>query len=286
MKSRDRAARDGNKTTWEYLSGENRSGSIHKSRQRRQLQVGMQHDHPYRQQNHDAQLDEGAQVIPRRQQQPYRQHARQESVGDQHLGQRHARKRKQRSQPSRFRHRPPAEYRRQHQHEPDEGDFQHFPRPEITHIQAHEHADGHRRRNGERPPRAILQRIHHHQSHHREQNDHDHQHREQRHEAAYFTDLLARHLPQCFPVSPQAAEQHHEILHGTAQNRADHDPQRSRQVTELRRQRRPHQRPRTGNRREMMPEDDPFIGGLEIVSVAQPLSRRGPAIVQSHHLRR
>ena len=121
---------------------------------------------------------------------------------------------------------------------------------------------------------------------HRQQDHHDQQHRHQRHEAAHLADLLARHLPQRFPVPPHRSKQNHEILHRAAQARADDDPQRSRQISELRRQHRTHQRSRPGNRREVMAEHDPLIGGLEIVSVAQALGRRGPLVVQRHHARR
>ena len=80
-------------------------------------------------------------------------------------------------------------------------------------------------------------------------------------------------------------EQHHEILHRSAQHRADHDPQGPGKIAELRGERGPDQRSRAGDGREVVAEDDPFVGGLEIVAVAQALGGRGAAIVQRHHLR-
>ena len=105
-------------------------------------------------------------------------------------------------------------------------------------------------------------------------------------EAAHFADLLARHLPQRFPVAPHGSEQNHEVLHAPPRHGADDDPQRPRQVSELRRQHRSDQRPRTGDGGEVMAEHDPFIGRLEIVPVAQAFRRCGALVVQRHHARR
>ena len=58
------------------------------------------------------------------------------------------------------------------------------------------------------------------------------------------------------------------------------------QVAELRRQHRADQRSRTGDGGEVVAEEDPLVGGLEIVAVAQPLGRRGAPVVERHHARR
>jgi len=48
-----------------------------------------------------------------------------------------------------------------------------------------------------------------------------------------------------------------------AENRADNQPQSSRQIAELRGERWPDERSRTGNRGEMMAEQDPLVGGTK-----------------------
>ena len=55
--------------------------------------------------------------------------------------------------------------------------------------------------------------------------------------------FLARHLSQRFAVAPHGAKQNHEVLHAAAEHRAGNQPQRSRQVAELRRERGADQRP-------------------------------------------
>ena len=111
------------------------------------------------------------------------------------------------------------------------------------------------------------------------------QHGDQRDEAADLADLLARHLAERFAVAAHGGEQDDEILHGAAQHRADDDPERARQIAELRGQHRSDQRSRAGDGGEVVAEDDPFVGGLEIVAVAQPLGGRGALVVERHHAR-
>ena len=57
------------------------------------------------------------------------------------------------------------------------------------------------------------------------------------------------------------------------------------QIAELRGQRRTDQRTGTGDGGEVVTEEDPLIGGLEIVAVAQALGGRGALVVQRHHAR-
>ena len=88
--------------------------------------------------------------------------------------------------------------------------------------------------------------------------------------------------PERFSIAPDGTEQDHEILHGSAQGRSDHDPQEAGKVAELGGQSGSHQRTGTGDRREMVAEDDPLVGGLEIVAVAQPFGGGGARVVESH----
>ena len=89
MKARNRPARDGDETERKDLSRENRSGAIGESRERRQLQFGPHEEYPYRQHHNYTELDERAQVVARRQQQPHRQRAGQESVENDGDGESH-----------------------------------------------------------------------------------------------------------------------------------------------------------------------------------------------------
>ena len=130
------------------------------------------------------------------------------------------------------------------------------------------------------------QRVDDDQRHHRQQNNHDQQHRHQRHKPADLADLLARHLAQRFAITPHRAEQNDEILYGSAQHRAEENPQRSRQIAELRSQGRAHQRTRSRDRGEVMAEQNPLVGGLVIVAVAQAFRGRCPPVVQQSSLSR
>ena len=98
-----------------------------------------------------------------------------------------------------------------------------------------------------------------------------------RREAAEDADLLARHLPERLAVAPQRADEDEKVLHGAAQDDADDDPQRPRQVAELRAQRRPDQRTGAGDGGEVVPEDDPAVGRNEVVAVVDALGGRAAA---------
>ena len=89
--------------------------------------------------------------------------------------------------------------------------------------------------------------------------------------------------PSDFPFRRMEANRITKSCTAPPRHGADDDPQRARQVSELRRQHWTNQRPRTGDGGEVMAEHDPFIGGLEIVPVAQAFRRCGALVVQRHH---
>src|SRR5947207_15520411 len=76
MKAGNRAAGHGDETERKDFACKNRTRTIRKASERRQQHLRMRRENSKRQRQDRAQLDEGAQVIARRQQQPYRQHAR------------------------------------------------------------------------------------------------------------------------------------------------------------------------------------------------------------------
>ena len=73
MKTADGAARDGDETEREKFPGKHGAVAVHEARQRRHLQGRAHEDHADGQRGDRTQLDERAQVIARRQQQPDRQ---------------------------------------------------------------------------------------------------------------------------------------------------------------------------------------------------------------------
>ena len=66
----------------------------------------------------------------------------------------------------------------------------------------------------------------------------------------------------------------------------DDQPKRARQITELRRERWPDQRARPGNRRKVMPEENPLVGRNKVAPVVVNLGRRGAGIIQGQQARR
>jgi hypothetical protein len=75
---------------------------------------------------------------------------------------------------------------------------------------------------------------------------------------------------------PDRGEENDHIMHGPGNDRAEDDPQRPGQIPELGGQDRPQERPRRRNGREMVPEQDKFIGLHIIVPIGQFNGRRQP----------
>ena len=63
------------------------------------------------------------------------------------------------------------------------------------------------------------------------------------------------------------------------------DPENAGQIAELRGERGSNERTGSGDGGEMMAEQNPFVGGFEIVAVAQTFGGRGAPVVQCHHFR-
>ena len=74
------------------------------------------------------------------------------------------------------------------------------------------------------------------------------------------TDLGADHLAERLGVAAGREEQHDHVLDRPGEHDAGQNPQGSGQVAHLRRKHRPDQRPRAGDRREMMAVEDVAVG--------------------------
>ena len=86
--------------------------------------------------------------------------------------------------------------------------------------------------------------------------------------------LHADQFAERAPVAAHRDEQDHEILHRARQHDADEDPQRAGQIAHLRGQHRPDQRPRAGDRGEMVAEQDAPVGRDVIEPVGAANRRR------------
>ena len=75
--------------------------------------------------------------------------------------------------------------------------------------------------------------------------------------------------PERFAVAADGAEEDDEVLHGAAEHRADEDPQGAGQIAELGGQHGADQRAGSGDGGEVVAEDDPFVGGHEVLAVAE-----------------
>src|SRR5262249_10105656 len=87
-------------------------------------------------------------------------------------------------------------------------------------------------------------------------------------------------------VASQATAENAEVLHCSAEHHAEQDPERAREIPELRRQGRTDERSGAGDGREVMPEHHPAVGGNEIAAVVQALCRGRSRGVEREDARR
>ena len=251
-----------------------------------QLQLRADEEDADAEHEDDAELDEGAEVIARGEQQPDGQGAGEEAVSDDGEGEGDCGE----GEPGRERgglgDGLAAEDGGEHQEEADDGAFEDLAGAPVAQVEAHEEGDGHGGGDGEGAPGAALEGVDHDQADHREQDDHDEQDGEQGDEAADLADLLARHLAERFAVAAHGAEEDDEVLDGAAEDGADDDPEGAGQIAELGGERRADERAGAGDGGEVVAEDDPFVGGLEVVAVAQALGGSGAAVVEHHDAER
>ncbi len=284
MEARDRAAGDGDEQEREQAALPHRPGAVGELGQRRHFQLGHGHQDADRQGDDGADLQEGGQVVPWREDQPHRQHRRDKTVADQHPGDLDPGEGEGLG-PDRVGGDLPAQPdRTQQQQHADDRDFTDAARADVAHVDAHEHRDRDGRHDRENAPRALGQGLDHDQRQHCEDDDHDQEAAEQRDGAGNAAHFLAHHVAQGAPVAPGGEEQDHEVLHRTGQHHAGDQPERAGQVAHLRRQHRPDQRPRAGNGREVVAEKNVFVGRDVVQAIVVEHGRRGPARIELHHV--
>jgi hypothetical protein len=189
-------AGDGDETEGKQLAGDDQTGAVHELRHGGHLDLGQHQQHAGREGDDRAQLHERAQVISRREQQPHRQDAGGDPINDDGPGERFGAKRE--GARSGFMAVNPlaAPHRGEQQHHANDRTFQRLARPDPAQVAAHEQGDGNRGADGEDTPRTFGQRLDHHESEHRQQDDHDPQDRDQREAARKAVQLILHHLPE------------------------------------------------------------------------------------------
>ncbi|KAF5304610.1 hypothetical protein FQA39_LY18998 [Lamprigera yunnana] len=155
VKARHRAAGDGDEQEGEHAALPDRARAIHKLRERRHLELRRHKQNAQRQADDGADLEEGGQVIARRQQQPHRQQRGDGAVADQHPGDLHAGKGKGRAPDWICRHLAARPDGQQQQDQANDRNLANAARADKAHIHAHEQRNRHRRHHGEHCPRGF-----------------------------------------------------------------------------------------------------------------------------------
>ena len=156
MEARHRAAGDGDEQEREQRAGEHRAGAVDEARRRRHRERRRDDVDAERQRDDGADLEEGAQVVARREHQPHRQARGDRAVEDQRPRELRCRCSVNSGAQRRTlrRRRGRRQIESEQQHHAERRGFAHAPRADEAHVDAHQQRDRNRRRDGEQAPRA------------------------------------------------------------------------------------------------------------------------------------
>ena len=286
MKARHRPAGDGDEQEGKEAAGEHRPRAVDEPADRRHFQIGPDDENADRQRGDRADLEEGRQIVARRQQQPHRQHRGDEAIGDQHEGQRLALEGEQRRQSLALRDIAPQREAGDQQHEADQRHLEDAAGAQIAAVDAHQYRDRQGREDGEGAPWAVGQRLDDNEAEHREQNDHDRENAEHSDEPGGFAHFGFDQIAERAAVAAGRDEQDQHVLHRAGEDDADHQPQRAGQIPHLRGENRADQRAGAGDGREMMTEQHIFVCRHIVEPVVAAMRRRRAIGVEPQQLAR
>ena len=129
----------------------------------------------------------------------------------------------------------------------------------------------------------MLHRIDDDEPEDRREHDEDQQRADERGEPSHRPELIARHLPEAAAVAAGREQQDGHVLYAAAEDRTYQYPQRARQITELRGERRTHERTGARDRGEVMAEYDGTMCRHEIAAVVEALGWCGPRGIDHQH---
>jgi hypothetical protein len=284
VEARHRAARDRDEEKREQVARPDGAGAVDELRERRHLQLGRNDQNADRKAENRADLEERREIVARREQEPHRQHRRDEAVADQDPGELRAGEREHRRERRGF-----ADVLAVHdrEHQAEEADDRHLAdlaRTDVARVHAHEDRDRYRRGDGERAPRRAGQRLHDDQREHRENDHHDEERAEQRDHAGHEAELHLDQVAQRTAVAARRDEKHDEVLHRAREHDARENPQHAGRVAHLRGEHRADERPRACDRSEVVPEQHVLVGRHVVEAVVVPHGRGHAQPVELQHL--
>src|SRR6266852_89108 len=280
MEPADRAARNGNKAKGENFSGKDRAGAVNEARERRHQNLRPDKQDARSKRKNRAGLDKRAEIIARRKKQPDRQGRCCEAVRNDGKGERDTAQSKYARPGGRVGHPLPRDDHNKNQRHTHDRSFENAAGPDKPKIepQKQRDGDGHRQREG--GPGGGLERVHDDEADDSQKNRHDRQHGELGDEAASFADLFAGHLAERFSVAANRAKENDKILHAAGERRPGNQPERARQVAELRGQRGTDERARSRDGGKMVAEENPFVRWHEVAAVVVAFAGSGARVIE------
>ena len=271
MEARDGAAGDGDEEEGEEAPRKHRSRAVDEARDRRHFEVRPDEEYAQRKGEDRADLQESGEIVAGREQEPNGQHRGDETVGDQHEGQRLALEGEERRENFASGDEAAERKARHEQGKANERHLAHMSGPQEPPIDTHQNGDGKRGEDGEGSPRAIGQGSDHDEAQHSQQDHHDRENADHRDEPRGLAHLRLDQIAERAAVAARRDEKNEKVLHRAREDDADDEPERAGKIAHLRREHRADKRPRAGDRREVMAEEHIFVGRHIIESVGQTM---------------
>src|SRR6266851_639835 len=280
MESAYRAARNGNEAKGENLSGKDRAGAIDEARKRRHQDLWPDKEDARGQSKNGSGLDERTEIVARCKQQPDWQRRSRKTIHNDGERKRHTAQREYTRPGGRIGDPLPRDHDEKDERHSHYRSFQNAAGPHKTKVKTEEQRDGDGHGQREGGPWRGLESIHHDEANHGKKNRHDREHGQLRDEAAAFANLFARHLAEGFPVAANRAKENDKILHAAGKRRAGNQPERARQVTELRGECRADERARPGDGGKMVAKENPFVRRHEVAAIVVAFTGSGAGVIE------
>jgi len=284
MEAGQGAAGDGDEDKGEDLARDDRATAGDVLGDRLHGQGRMDHGDAQGQHDDGADLQVGGEVVTRAEQQPYRQHRGDKTVGGDEQGDLLLAEGEHRRQGRVGRDVRSGGDGEEEQPHADHAGPLHVAGPDLVQVQPHDEGDGEGADHGVGAPRAGEHGVDHGDGEAGQGQDQDEQDGKGGHRAGRLADLVLGDARQALAPVPDRGEEHDGVVDRTGQHAADDDPERAGEVAELGGQHRPQKRSGGSDGGKVVAEQDELVGLHVVDAVGHLHGRRLPILTDGKHL--
>ncbi len=266
VESRNSAAGDGNEHIGPPGTGDDRTAARQELCGEGHLYRRVHEEKANRQGGNDADLHEGAEIVPRGEEEPDGNGCCTETIERQKDGHFLFAEGKPGGKAG-VGNKGAYKYSGANQDESGDGSGKNRSRFDLEHVDTDAHRDGNRHGNGEDAPGIVEQGVDHGYTQPGQSDDDDEEDYDRRYAAGDLADILFGDDRQGLSLVAIGCEKNNHVMNATGKDASQQNPEKARSPAILGGQNRSNQWPRTGDGGKMMAENDPLIGGDIILAV-------------------